>query len=46
MNVKLVLIIVNKFAATQFHTGVVVAMMATVCVLMEEHVKVDDMCRY
>ena len=40
MSVPLVLITVSKFVVTQFHTGVVAAMLATVYVLMAEHVKV------
>ena len=40
MSVPLVLITVSKIVVTQSHTGVVVATLAIVYVLMEEHVKV------
>ena len=41
MNVPLVHITVSKFAITYLHTGVAVAMLVTVYVLMAEHVKVS-----
>jgi len=40
MNVLLVLITVSRYAVTQFHTGLVAAMLATAYVLITEHVKV------
>ena len=40
MSVPLALIIVSKFAVTQFRTGIVAAMLATVYALIAEHVKV------
>ena len=40
MSVPPILMTVNKFARTQSHTGLVVVMLATCYVLMEEHVKV------
>ena len=40
MNVPLVLITVSRYAVTQFQTGPVTVTLATVCILMDEHVKV------
>ena len=40
MNVPLVLTAVSRYAVTQFQAGPVTVTLATLCVLMKEHVKV------
>ena len=40
MNVPPILMTVHKFAVTQYHTGLVVVMLAICYFLMEDHVKV------
>ena len=41
MSVLLVLMTVSKIAETQYHTGLVAVMLATVYVLITEHAKVN-----
>ena len=40
MNVPLILITVSRYAVIQCQTGPVTVILATVCILMDEHVKV------